>query len=296
MRHILPFILIQLLFNGFSSQSPGNIQSDLDSFEVPKKHPQQRIIRRTEQNGTQFIDLCDDVILEIFSNLHVVDFLKLLEACSEFSFLINSSFRRKYGECEFGMMSTNFIETDIIHEYPDDKRIEIYALRRLKEIISQFGHLITRIGATNQYIRDSQSKDINRFIQEYCANTLTHLKLDFIKENTFQTFTVSLSNLEELSFLVNVECVKKGVLALNELAPNLKRLSVRLYTHTDYSFIECEFPHLEHLFFGVSGPSIVFQQREQIDGILKKNPQIKSIEIHAFPKDCARDTHTFAKY
>lgn len=64
-----------------------------------------------------------------------------------------------------------------------------------------------------------------------------------------------------------------------------------LLSDTDYSFIGYEFPFMERLHFKVAGPSTVHAQKEQIDDILKKNPQIKSIEIHDFPKDYVKVVH-----
>lgn len=220
MGNFLSFVLLQLLFIGYSSQSPGNFQST--NQDLPKRLPQ-GIMKPIDFNETHFMDLCDDVLLQIFSDLNVEDFLKLSEAFPPLSHLINDAFRRKYGKCEFKMMSIDLIETNTISEFYENKKIEMYGVRIFKEILSYFGQFITRIGAKNLSIRESQSKIINQLIQKHCADTIKGLELDFIKENTFATFNVPLSNLEELSFIVNLPHVSNGALKLNQLFPKLRR-------------------------------------------------------------------------
>lgn len=291
MRYFLLFILLQLLYNHSTSQSPGNIQSNGNTVDKLNKYFEQKIIRQIDANKIKFTDLYDDVLLQIFSNLCIKDFLNLSKACPRLSSLINDTLRRTYGQFEFRVMSTNYDGTEKMHEYSENQFIEIYDLQTFEEILHHFGHSIKKVGFNNGNFNDNNSNALNRLIQEHCANTLTHLDLNFIKESTFESFNVPMNGVEELLFQVNLKSVNQGVLPLNELVPNLRRLRIELYSDTDYSFIECKFPKLEHLYMSATGPTRAFQRKEQIDGILRKNQQITSIHTFSFPGDYVKIIH-----
>lgn len=288
MKNFLPFILLQLVFIGYSVQVPGNVQSTYVFEDSPDEHLPQDVIRRP--NKTHFIDLNADVLHSIFSHLRVQDYLQLSKAFPQLSPLINDAFQQKYRNNQLRIQAINTIESDTISEYFNG--IVVDGVRIFREVTKQFGHLIKRIYAYNQGITEYQSKTINEIIQEYCADTLVDLDLEYIKTNTFAQFTKPLANLQRLSFDVGIDYVREGVLTLDNLCPRLERLELWLHSNNNnYSFINYHFPHLKSLLFRVAGPSIARAHKEQLDDILRKNPQITEIEIHDFPKDYVKVVH-----
>lgn len=95
------------------------------------------------------------------------------------------------------------------------------------------------------------------------------------------TFMNPFENVEDLR--VDMQKMAKYILSFNELFPKLQRLSLKLQSYVDYSFINCGIQKLEHLSIQIS--SEAWKRREQIEGLIRKNAQIKSLELNGFPSD-----------
>lgn len=104
-----------------------------------------------------------------------------------------------------------------------------------------------------------------------------------INEDTLQQFTVPFNELEHLVLVIKSKTIAHGFMSFDKLLPKLSQMHLFLYSDVDYSFIDCELQYLEHLVLGVSSDA---QNRTyQIDALLRKNTQIRYIEIAFFPTD-----------
>lgn len=76
--------------------------------------------------------------------------------------------------------------------------------------------------------------------------------------------------------------INAGILPLNQLFPNLHRLKLKMmYSTHDYSVLDCEFPHLELI--GFEFDDRAWQRKDQIEAFLRKNSQVKTVEIAFIP-------------
>lgn len=90
-------------------------------------------------------------------------------------------------------------------------------------------------------------------------------------------------NVEELSFAIYGDKCNDGPLPLNKLFSKLHQLELSLYSNINYSYIVCEFSHLDHLTLSISNPD-AWSRADQIEMFLAKNSHIRNVEIHFTPQ------------
>lgn len=242
--------------------------------------------QRATQNGSlndepKFSDLNEDVLSLILENLNFMGLFNLIEATPWISPLALRVFYRKHYEIEIHRADANGRHSDRmkLNEIPS-KRIEINNFELISSVIKRFGHVIQRLNIRNDLIEPHHSAVISRIINEYCSETLKYLKLGSVKDDTFEHFVAPFNSIEDLSFDVVSNGTKFGPLPLDRLFPNLRNMTIFMQTNTNYSFIDCTFAQLNHLNLIVTNDAL--ERRDQIDGLIKRNPQVKSIELNFF--------------
>lgn len=124
-------------------------------------------------------------------------------------------------------------------------------------------------------------------VRKFGVSNGGRLNLGEIYEDTLKQFTEPLKYVEDLSFsVVDVVDVRTGPLALNQVFPNLRRLTLKLDSDVDYTFLGCHFPHLDELNVMLSDYSL--ERINQIAELFRKNPQIRSFKPFYFPKHYAK--------
>lgn len=235
---------------------------------------------------TKFADLNEDVLSIINDNLPLKDWPSLAKTNSKLSLVVCDSFRRKYRDFEVKILETHSKEGKTIVESSNNKQIQIHDFAAAVAMMMNFGHLMKRLNINSDQMAKTEATAINQLIQTYCT-TLTHLSLGFINADTLQQFKTPFQNVQELSFIVKKSGVNGGVLPLNELFPALKSLA--FHAEVDMTFIDCEFPMLEHLCAGINDDSSIASKKtmlkDRIESLITKNVQIRSIDIDGFPKD-----------
>lgn len=234
------------------------------------------------KNKTKFIDINMDVQFLILKHLSLMELISLVEAIPQSYSLALKVIRHNNYEIVIchncPNIHQNYFENNIV------KSVEIYNLDLILNTLKMYGSSIQQIVIRSDFSDNNGSMIIGRCINEYSSESLVHLRLGEIKEDTFARFTLPFKNLEHLTFTVaNSTQFKNGSLPMNQLFPKLRRLTTVWRSNVDYSFIDCHFPQLEWLYF--EGSMSAWQQREQIESILKKNHQIRSISVRFFPKD-----------
>lgn len=154
-----------------------------------------------------------------------------------------------------------------------DKSIFIKSVDLAQKTIKYFGHLIHNATVHTETIDAINSNAISQFLNNNSSESLTYLALHYIKENTFAQFTEPFNNLEDFSFKIGIRSEISTALPLNQLIPRIHRLNIELWSDVNYGFLYHEFIHLEHLTMSLSDKAST-----QIEGFLRKNPQIKSLE------------------
>lgn len=138
------------------------------------------------------------------------------------------------------------------------ERIHIGDYSLALSILQKFGNSIGRL-----YIAREFSKDI--------------------LENITSTFESLKSLRVELSESIY------NILPFNESFPMLTELTLHLETDNDYSFISCALPNLGYLNVSVTTES--WRREDQIVELIRKNAQIKALEINGFPSLFIKHIH-----
>lgn len=121
----------------------------------------------------------------------------------------------------------------------------------------------------------------NAAIAKRMANknyTKSLIELDLRAVESGDVFgTVPYENVEFLKFTISEDYESTKVMPFNQLFPKLQRLKLKLHADIDYDFIDCELPHLKSVSIGVSEGA--WERLDQINGLFRKNPQIRSVEV-----------------
>lgn len=203
----------------------------------------------------------------------------------ELAHFASDVYRRKYSDYEI-LIDRIKCEHNESSYYigKSNKQISIRDLNDLSNIMQYFGNHIQKMKVYYpRIILNGQINDwamVNRLVNAYGSKSLTQLKWSYISKEIWHQFTVPFKNVEtlELQILVDTDGMK-----LSQLFTNLKKLRIRLMNKANYDIIDCALPHLEHLdiFFRSSfyTSTNVLNCKEQIIGLIKKNSQIRSINV-----------------
>lgn len=244
--------------------------------------------RQIEQSKSaikvKFIDLPEDVLFIIMEFLDVNDLLNLTELIRPLTPLAVQIFRRrKYRDVLILRGNPKHKSYGPKFSDNDTKCLILTDFEMIVSTLTRFGSGIKRLEVKNDNMVVSKSAIINRAVNDNARDALTYFKMNSIKGDTFEQFTAPFKRIEEVHFEVNTNRVQTGPLPLNGHYPNLRRLSLKLYTKADYDFLDCTFIHLEHLFVSVADKA--WEQRNQIEKLLVKNSHIRSIALRFFPAD-----------
>lgn len=242
-----------------------------------------KISVENKENSLKLTDLNIDVLLLIFHQLDLNDLLNLSEVDSGIHSITIEVFRRRFQKYEIDIWGTGpRIDWRPAYYVSDHfKSIQIDDFETNLRTIKFFGCVIQKIIIINTKIEWNRLVVIREFIEKYASKSLISLELH--KIDILEQITVSFEKLEELDFIVFTEKLSTKVLPLNQTFPNLRRLSVTLLSKIDSSFIDCEFPQLKQLKLFTTNSS--WTQQNQIEGLIRKNPQICDIEIKYFTRN-----------
>lgn len=165
------------------------------------------------------------------------------------------------------------------------KRLSVYEYKLGLKLLKYFGELFPVLAIHNNNFEAERSIVINRYANKYVSEFVTQFKLDIV-EGTLEQYTNAFKGVQELDCIIKAENIDDTVLPWNELFPNLQKLSleidVTLELNGNYSFADCELPQLEALVISYNDTG---KRNKQIEGLIRKNPQIRDLEL----KFCQRD-------
>lgn len=276
----ISILSIFLLCNSCIIHIKATIHSNNKNYPPFDRELQPGITNGTTKLKTKFTDLNSDVLFLIFTEFDLHGLVYVTKAIPQMLPFAHVAFQRNYKDYVVRIMQTDTERP--FHDSVWDKHIELYALRKSVDTLEIFGSIISKLFVLNRYISDDHSSVISQCINKHCADSLNDLNLHFIKANTFRQFTVPFNNVEVLVFYVaDQKQINSGRLTLSELFPKVKLMKLGIHADIDYSFIEFEFPHLENLFVVATNGG--FKGINHITELLKKNPQIRHIDLTDFP-------------
>lgn len=241
------FLLALLLYNSCESvfTAKAEPKSELVELPAPEYLPENSHGART--NRPKLTDLDTDVLFLIFEHFDLNDRFNL--ANSKLASFVNYEFERKYKNLNFEFEIRLSPSSKLVPSLTvnlDERYIAVSNLKTIKAVLRLFGHLIKRITVINKLISVNDSMAAYQLINAHCPS-LKQLDLDYIKEVTFEQFTMPFDRVEHLSFFADDDHIAEGSSPLNELFPNLRQLYSFIPRNKNNSFVDYEFPRLEYL-------------------------------------------------
>lgn len=230
---------------------------------------------------TNLLDLNEDVLYIILEHLNITDLLSTAKADTKLSCTASNVFHRRYLNYSIEISRDDVDEVVKFDISPVGKTMKIYDYEMSVNILKYFMCVIQKLVIKNELLEISHSTIINDLINKHSTQLTTSLKLSTLQEDTLAQYTAPFDGVEDFECTIKVKQIGTNILPFNRLFPKLKRLTLRLEFGVDFYYIDCELPHLVHLAI------VVYQdakkQQNSIDGLLRKNAQIKSIVSYGIP-------------
>lgn len=289
MQCALVLFLSVLLFDSNSSGLPATSSPSTDNDQHGDGNFPLDVQNGNNRGEIKLTDLNYDVQFLIFNRLEIEDLWNLAETNSKLKPALDAVFRSKYQEVGIKDAIGSKYFT-----YNFEKRLRLFDIDLSLKNIEHFGSAMRKIYVDNfsidQFSSRSNSDKSNRIFQsinKYAGDTLECLHMGRLKENTLQQLTDPFKKVEELGLEITDE-IRAGSLPLNELFPNLRRLELKMmYATGDYSVLDCEFPHLEHITFEFDDRAL--QRRDQIEAFLRKNSHVKGVKVAFIPREFLKE-------
>lgn len=273
------------------------------------------------ENTTKLIDLNMDCLHLIGESLDLFDLLNLAQASQKLSIFAIEQFRLHFSqkkirirndeskrrnrrpqpindngdvESQLRGLLENF-ELAKAQKASDNQRvfvyndcIFIYDLNVALDVFKYFGSVIQKLNI-ECLIESSKWEILSHSINKYCIESLIQLDLGSVNQNSLQQFTATFKNVEEFSIEIANE--QKNFRILNEMFPQLRRISLKMNWEGDYSFVDCLLPHLEHVTIAVNTNTWIDEQIDllaneaTIESMMRKNPHLRSVDLNNFSID-----------
>lgn len=262
-------IVIDVIQSGIRSENQFQIQCETSNDE------------RNINRKLKIIDLNADVLYHILEQLELADLLNMIKSIPVISSVASSIYRKRYKDYTVDISKAlNMSNGEKFTIDNQIKEIEIYDYDTSLKMLNHFGCAMQWLCIKNHNFNENRSLIINRMANEYGSVSLTSLELGRIKEDTFTQFTLPFDSVNELTFDIEVNNIRNATLPFNQIFPQLRRMTSYLRSNCDYSCIVCHFQHLEYLHIMIS--SFAWHKYDQIVRLIRKNPQITTIELHQY--------------
>lgn len=234
----------------------------------------------TNENGIdrlKLIDLNEDVLMMIFDQLELVDMMRLCDTYREkiLSSIARKNFRSRYNSYKISINGSG--DYSDIETNTTTKKIKVRSENSL-QLFRIFGSEIRRLKITHP------SHEMMQYINIFMSDSLVSLWLRHGKHDTLHQFSKPFNMVEDFTFSPysynedndGSNRINADHMPLNQIFPNVRRLSLAIYVDEEIDSMYCEFPHLEHFYF-------YHPSEQRIPSILAKffriNPHIQSINL-----------------
>lgn len=295
MRYIHPMLLLLLYKNCLSESQTAN--SPCKNSALSEKSDQPTSLGRTNENRTKFTGIIEDVMRLIIQEIpDLIDLLNLAEGHPSITFLVGEAIRQKYSRYETEIWFANDDDSSQlkVNIDPYEKRVQILNYRLSLTMLKCFGWAMKRLTISNHAIhesRENRSANIISYVSTYASDSLVDLNLGIIKKGTLTQLKKSFPAIETLRLVITTDQIG-SILPFNELFPQLRRLILTSGNEIDVSFIDCSLPNLEHLSINIF-LTTVKKPNSQIEGLIGKNPQLRTLEFTFFPDDYISTVNKF---
>lgn len=231
-------------------------------------------------------ELNDDVLFLIFDELDFEDLIYMSATNSKFNRIAETVFHQRYADYDIQIIGVREFYGSVRkfkEGLPYQKYIEIPESDFVEEVMKYAGKWIHKL--TIQSHKMQNVKKVYEIVNKYTADCLPHLDLRWVKKESFDvdSFAKPFTALKELHFLVDEEQPSASMQPLSVIFPRLQRMSVSLGNDIEHNFLDDDFPNLEHLEASIVQDSE--KQRLQFESLMRRNPQIRSLNTWNYPGD-----------
>lgn len=161
---------------------------------------------------------------------------------------------------------------DIIEIY--NGRITINRLENVHRVLSNIGHLITKIEFDAIRFNKTEIMKIAQYINEFCSESLQSLLIKPQNGDLFVNWSKPFTGVENVTLF---GAFVFGNIPFEQLFPQIRVFNVKLYhlsydTSRDLSFLEMRLPNLQHLTVDIG---LTNTKNPSIKEFLRLNPQIR---------------------
>lgn len=226
---------------------------------------------------TQFSDLNDDDFYIIFHYLECDDFPNVVQINSRLSDIATSVFRYKYRYHQLKITPKNTLQARVTEQFEEGQhQLTISDYQLAVNVLKYFGDIFQSVKFSYDWLTQKiRVNQMTQHIGEYCSKSLKQLDLE-MRHDLLEKFTDPFEAVEELTIRSRTSSFNQSI-RLNDLFPKLRRLNLVSVDASNNTFINAEFPHLEHFSFH----SCDVTNNGNIRELIRRNPTIRSIEPQA---------------
>lgn len=250
-----------------------NATNQKTSLKIALNHSLKNLYKSENITQKQLMNINMDCQIFILEQLDFESLINMATINKQFQYLVNSVFRRKYGQQLFEITHVLWYscpEKLIILD--NEILIDHEVLPRLLPV---FGHLIKKLRIKYNLIPTDQHTRVGMLVNKYCSETLLEFRLAACENGDFSSMVKPFKKVERLFISGILKNCGANSLSIDDLFPMMSYLS--LYGISDvYHIINRHYIHLTEL-------SINFLSSTLTDDDMKilfnNNRQIRSLSV-----------------
>lgn len=208
-----------------------------------------------------------------------MDLLSMVETNDNHSTLAESIFASRYSGQIIKILDPYLIGNESVIER--DGMIIIQHFGIILKTLKSFGHLISKLEIEYDLLHNINVTEISNFINIYCADSLTDIKINSFHQDFFDVMTKPFENVQYFTIEGRYTDFNSNTLKFVELFPVIRRMHLNSIAFINKScIIDHEFHHLEHFHVLVqkfNDPRNLM--KKDVEQFLRKNTQIRSISL-----------------
>lgn len=232
----------------------------------------------------QFSDLNDHCLENICQYLNFIDLLNVADANKKFRGVAETVFSLNHSEELINLNS--FLQFDPSYAlksnqsdtFQSENQSDVCALKTTLQFIRCFGHLFTKLEVQYTKIHSKRGM-INRYISQFCSDSLTEMKFSNIKASDFSDIDRPFTKVENVEFVDC--CVGESLSQFHQWFPKMSHLILFRSELAKPANILEHFPNLIDL--SLHGFSV--HHIPHVTTALRLNPQLRKLELGSFFRD-----------
>lgn len=220
------------------------------------------------------MDLNVDCQLLILEQMGMSALIALAETNKFYSKLIPSVLKPRF-------VTKTFIDQIDGYIHETDESIRVESLTAILKVLKHAGHLMRNLIFEQSLLKSAMVKTIQKRINLYCAETLTHFHVVYAFQISFDEFTTPFQKVEKVVLNGKFQNLSNEVLNFSEIFPTMQSLTLSSANISNTNWVDQSYPQLKHLnihAWNTYGLPKHFME-ELAAKLFKNNPQIQNLEL-----------------